>query len=940
MDPLDFGPDFAREYEIRRPLQAGAEPSVFLAHQRGLDRLVALKFLRPWLVNSAAERDRFLSEARLLAQLKHQHVVEVYDIGVEPRPFMVMEFVDGWNLRQILARRGPLPLRDVFSLMLQISSGLAAIHERGVIHGNLKPENILVDHDGWSKITDLGLASRGPDHAHEDANRAYTPAYMAPELIRGLPGTAQTDVYALGCLLYELLVGTTPFVANDPAEMCRQHLEVPHPPVRGLTRTIPIELENIVRTALAKPTGRRYPDVNSMRLDLEDLALFAQLWIDDYVPSANPTEPEKFPAWAVTLPVRPLTPADGFPPPVPRKTQREIPNIAPRPILDVTPSEEGPRVLEKLPEPAAPPPAPAPAPEPAPAQPQPPPPASSLQPPVITSRPTGPVMVPPVYMPPAPQLEPVAVPTEPTEPQRQSPPPLALLAGLSLLLLTGHRMLSIDPTPPPLTSAPAPALEIAPIAGGVRVAWKTSAPCSTRLWYQTPARPQLELADASAPSRAHALVLPAAALAPGTRVWVDLGGRQRSAPAPLAANAPALAISAARLTGAGVRVETTVPTDLSLTLLATGALPEESVRAPAGLRTVHEAAVTAAPGRILRVTARDAGGDEVWTALQIERIGPEETTLAQDQVLADRFVSDGSLLVQWNADRTWASELNSARTLWSVDFAPAYPARPLLRREAVLVPGGDGRVRRLERLTGRATWTVEVARARPVGGLASDADQVFACTSDGMVVAMDLARGGVHWATQAGPGLAAGPVIQTPVPPATSGTVWVAGSKGGLFGMNADTGEVTAELPLAMPAIQLAGVGSRRLIAASATEITLFEDGQKLWSTPGTGTLAADDAGLAAATTGLLVMLDPATGRELKRVTATPVEGAKGAALALGAHAAYVALGDGAVRAVDRASGKTLWSVPMPGGVQELARARGQLLALDAEAHLHLIREP
>jgi eukaryotic-like serine/threonine-protein kinase len=199
----------AGRYELVRPLGHGAMATVDLAHDVELARLVALKRLAENLARDEELRRRFLREARLAARLAHLNVVRVFDVGQDDgRPFIAMEYVEGETLADLVARRGPLPAAEVASLGTQACAGLAAAHAAGLVHRDVKPQNLLLGAHGVLKLGDFGIA-----HGHEGTQLTLagtvlgTAGYLAPEQARGEQVSAAADIYALGAVLYELLTG-------------------------------------------------------------------------------------------------------------------------------------------------------------------------------------------------------------------------------------------------------------------------------------------------------------------------------------------------------------------------------------------------------------------------------------------------------------------------------------------------------------------------------------------------------------------------------------------------------------------------------------------------------------------------------------------------------------------------------------------------------------
>jgi len=227
---LRAGDRVGGRYRLERLLGGGGMALVYAASDDRLDRTVALKVLADNLAEHVEIRERFLREARIAARLAHPHIVEVYDSGQGERPYIVMEYVDGATLADELRRRGPLAPHEAGALVAQAADGLAHAHAAGVVHRDVKPENLLVDADGALKIADFGIA-----HAVEGTRLTSTGAvlgtasYLAPEQATGDTVTPATDVYALGAVLYELLTGRPPHTGTTLTELLARKLEQPVP---------------------------------------------------------------------------------------------------------------------------------------------------------------------------------------------------------------------------------------------------------------------------------------------------------------------------------------------------------------------------------------------------------------------------------------------------------------------------------------------------------------------------------------------------------------------------------------------------------------------------------------------------------------------------------------------------------------------------------------
>jgi serine/threonine protein kinase len=329
-------------YEVLEVLGRGGFGIVFRAFDERLQRVVAVKVLSPALVTTSPARKRFLREARSSARVRHENVVQIYDVKEEPLPYLVMEFVPGETLQQRLDRSGPLSVAEVLQIGRQVAEGLAAAHATGLIHRDIKPSNILIE-DGpqqRAKITDFGLA-RAVDDASLTRSGvvAGTPLYMAPEQARGEVLDPRADLFSLGSVLYALLTGQPPFLAGSTFAVLKRVVEDTPRPIREIIPEVPEWLCQIVAKLHAKEPADRFQSAREVADVLADceaqLQTHGGLRDHSRIPASKPARPRRWP-WLVAalLPVafvailvyaltRPGLRPSGSPEPSPSALERE-----------------------------------------------------------------------------------------------------------------------------------------------------------------------------------------------------------------------------------------------------------------------------------------------------------------------------------------------------------------------------------------------------------------------------------------------------------------------------------------------------------------------------------------------------------------------------------------------------------------------------------------
>jgi eukaryotic-like serine/threonine-protein kinase len=265
------GDVFAGRYELEELVANGGMSRIFRAHDTALERHVALKVLHPRFGDDEEYIARFRREARIVAQLSHPHIVTVIDRGEsDGHQFIVFEFVEGETLKGLLDRSGPLPTRRAVELALQIAGGLAYAHHNGLVHRDVKPQNVLLTRAGDAKVTDFGIA-RSLDVEHgvtQTGTVLGTSNYLSPEQANGEPVTAATDVYSLGVVLYELLAGEVPFNGNNLVAVAMRHVHEAPPSLLESRPDLPLRLVAAVEKALEKNPADRFPSMDAFAAEL------------------------------------------------------------------------------------------------------------------------------------------------------------------------------------------------------------------------------------------------------------------------------------------------------------------------------------------------------------------------------------------------------------------------------------------------------------------------------------------------------------------------------------------------------------------------------------------------------------------------------------------------------------------------------------------------
>ncbi len=257
-------------YEIIRTIGEGGMANVYLARDIILDRNVAIKILRGDLAGDEKFVRRFQREALSASSLSHPNIVEMYDVGEDAGTYyIVMEYVEGMTLKQLLKKKGALSLSEAIDIMLQITDGIKEAHDSYIIHRDLKPQNILIQENGEIKITDFGIAMALNSTQLTQTNSVMGSVhYLPPEQASGKGATIKSDIYSMGIMFYELLTGHVPFKGDNAVEIALKHMKSEIPSVKTENESIPQSVENIILRATAKNPKNRYESAKEMHEDL------------------------------------------------------------------------------------------------------------------------------------------------------------------------------------------------------------------------------------------------------------------------------------------------------------------------------------------------------------------------------------------------------------------------------------------------------------------------------------------------------------------------------------------------------------------------------------------------------------------------------------------------------------------------------------------------
>ena len=257
-------------YEILEILGEGGMAFVYKARDTQLERFVAIKTLKPNYVNQETFVERFKREAKTAANLNHPNIVQIFDWGIEDEPYFVMEYIEGNTLTSIIAKNRTISLSDILFIGAQVSNGLHAAHQKGLVHRDIKPGNIMITPDGKVKVTDFGIVSLQNEESDitKTGSILGTASYISPEQAQGKPVSIESDLYSLGTVLYELIAGKPPFTGDTPISTATKHLTEKPEKLSSFRRDLPKGVENTIMKMLEKATYDRFKSAEDVRATL------------------------------------------------------------------------------------------------------------------------------------------------------------------------------------------------------------------------------------------------------------------------------------------------------------------------------------------------------------------------------------------------------------------------------------------------------------------------------------------------------------------------------------------------------------------------------------------------------------------------------------------------------------------------------------------------
>ncbi|MBA4419870.1 MAG: hypothetical protein C0391_01855 [Anaerolinea sp.] len=299
---MEEAPLLNNRYRLLQPIGRGGMAHIYAAHDQILDRPVAIKILKQSLSADPAFRERFHHEARAAANLSHPNIVTIHDFGLDKgHLFIVMEHVPGSDMKALIQQQGRLPVGQALPMIIQACSGIGYAHRAGIIHCDIKPQNLLITPDLRLKITDFGiaraLASISPDEHRQDV--WGSPQYFSPEQASGVSPLPASDVYSLGVVIYEVLTGRLPFIAHSAQEYAAMHLHTAPPNPSDFNPEISPELEAVILKVLSKEPSQRYRTADQLGRVLQTyfqptvLSSLPTQWVDSGSPDSSASQPNQ-----------------------------------------------------------------------------------------------------------------------------------------------------------------------------------------------------------------------------------------------------------------------------------------------------------------------------------------------------------------------------------------------------------------------------------------------------------------------------------------------------------------------------------------------------------------------------------------------------------------------------------------------------------------------
>ena len=266
---LKEGTVIGERYEVVGRIGSGGMADVYKAKDTKLNRFVAVKVMKPEFANDSSFISKFRREAQAAAGLANPNIVNVYDVGEDQGIyFIVMELVEGITLKEYIAKKGKLSVREATSIAIQVCMGLAAAHNQKIVHRDVKPQNIIISTDGKVKVTDFGIA-RAASSNTISANAMGSVHYSSPEQVRGGYSDARADIYSVGITLYEMVTGRVPFDGETTVAIAIKHLQDEMEPPTKFTPDLPVSLEQIIYKCTQKSVDRRYQSMDDVIADLK-----------------------------------------------------------------------------------------------------------------------------------------------------------------------------------------------------------------------------------------------------------------------------------------------------------------------------------------------------------------------------------------------------------------------------------------------------------------------------------------------------------------------------------------------------------------------------------------------------------------------------------------------------------------------------------------------